>query len=547
MRFVTRAPGDRGQRIQLELGQVLLTAGPASLTIATSFGEAVVQPNTSLRLARSAAGARFEVTFGSAVVNQAGKTQQLTAGQKLEVGVPPVNPEHPAGAGPSALASVPPPGSASPEGTLRLEVYGNGARIRQPEQRDFSPLPPGTSQVAEGSRLELASDTSAVLHTAEGGLRLVGAGTFSLGGPGEARVRAEAGTVDLTPRSSTLTVAVPGGTIRVLAGSRASLRTETSGAKLSVAQGSAAVEAGKTNETLRGGEEALIKAGGTVQRLRSRGLDYADFLAPAGDSFAVHDPRPPSVVGLEVGARCETSAVVQLTSGGKTEVMGEKTINVPFRAGSHPYVVRCLTADGHPSEEVAHGSIAVTADAGTRRLPTQAAASVVDADGRNYTVLFQNQLPSVTVRWPRAPAAGSFVLSVKPSHGPVQSVSTAQPQYTFASGKLGEGIHELTFEGGGVRTKPTVVEIRFDNATPAASIVSPTDGSFGPGGQVQVAGTALPGSTVSVAGIELPQDDQHRFSGDVPAPTSEKALAIRFAHPQRGTHLYLRRISGANR
>jgi hypothetical protein len=239
--------------------------------------------------------------------------------------------------------------------------------------------------------------------------------------------------------------------------------------------------------------------------------------------------------------------VVQLIGAGKTEVVGERTVNVPLGPGGHPYVVRCLGADGRPGEEVAHGSIGVSADAGTRRLPTQPAASVVDADGRNYTVLFQNLLPSVTVRWPRAPAADSFVLSVKPPKGPAQSLSTKQPQYTFTSGKLVEGTHEFTFEGGGVRTNPTVVEIRFDNATPAASITSPADGSFGPGAQVRVAGSALPGSTVSVSGVELPQDDQHRFSGDVQAPSSERALAIRFVHPQRGAHLYLRRPSGANR
>jgi hypothetical protein len=92
-----------------------------------------------------------------------------------------------------------------------------------------------------------------------------------------------------------------------------------------------------------------------------------------------------------------------------------------------------------------------------------------------------------------------------------------------------------------------LVDIRFDNATPAASIVSPADGSFGPGAQVKVAGTAAPGSTVSVGGVELTQDDQHRFSGDVQAPSAERALAIRFVHPQRGAHIYLRRPAGANR
>jgi ferric-dicitrate binding protein FerR (iron transport regulator) len=547
LRFTART-GERGPRLELELGQVVLTAGSAPLTISTSFGEAVVQPNSSLRLTRSAAGAKFEVTFGSAVVNREGKSQELGATQKIEVGTQPAAADRAADAGPAGSASVAPPGSASPEGTLSLEVTGDDARIQAPDQREFVPLASGKSLVPEGSRLRLGADTSAVLHAAEGGVRLVGAGTFSLGGSGDARVRAEAGRLELAPQSNTVTVAVPGGTIRVLAGSRASLRTEDSGTKLSVAQGSMAVESGQAKETLRSGEKGLLKRSGALERLRTRGPDYADFRIVAGESCVVHDPKPPSVVGLESSKRCEGSAVVELGGGSnKTEVVGDKTLNVALRPGSHPYVVRCLNAEGEGTEEVARGSITVMSDAGTRRLPTQAASSVIDADGRNYVVMYQNQLPSVTVRWPRAPGASSFVLTIKPPHGSAQTITTGAPQHTFVSGKLTEGTHQFTFEGGGVRAKPTTVEIRFDNATPAASIASPADSSFGAGAQVSVAGTSLPGSTVSVAGVELKQDDQHRFSGDVPAPASDRALAIRFVHPQRGTHYYLRRASGAAR
>jgi hypothetical protein len=54
---------------------------------------------------------------------------------------------------------------------------------------------------------------------------------------------------------------------------------------------------------------------------------------------------------------------------------------------------------------------------------------------------------------------------------------------------------------------------------------------------------ALPGWAVSVAGRELAQDGQQRFSAEVAAPADASSLAIRFAHPQRGVHYYLRRPS----
>jgi hypothetical protein len=85
--------------------------------------------------------------------------------------------------------------------------------------------------------------------------------------------------------------------------------------------------------------------------------------------------------------------------------------------------------------------------------------------------------------------------------------------------------------------------VQFDNAAPTASISSPAERGFAPGASVAVAGMALPGWTVSVAGRDLPQDNQQRFSGEVTAPGDRSALTIRFAHPQRGVHYYLRRSS----
>jgi hypothetical protein len=87
------------------------------------------------------------------------------------------------------------------------------------------------------------------------------------------------------------------------------------------------------------------------------------------------------------------------------------------------------------------------------------------------------------------------------------------------------------------------VVVQFDNAAPTASISAPAERGFAPGATVSVTGSALPGWTVSVQGRELPQDGQQRFSGEAAAPSDVRALSIRFSHPQRGVHYYLRRSS----
>jgi hypothetical protein len=151
-------------------------------------------------------------------------------------------------------------------------------------------------------------------------------------------------------------------------------------------------------------------------------------------------------------------------------------------------------------------------------------------------------LPKVSVRWPNAPSAGPFSLQVRSSKGQ-KRFAAASGSVQLPTGALGEGSHELWFEGAGQRSRATTVVVQFDNAAPTASIGAPGERSFAPGATVSVAGSALPGWTVSVQGRELPQDAQQRFSGEAQAPSDVRALAIRFSHPQRGVHYYLRRSS----
>ncbi|HEY3495514.1 MAG TPA: hypothetical protein VGK73_12545 [Polyangiaceae bacterium] len=269
------------------------------------------------------------------------------------------------------------------------------------------------------------------------------------------------------------------------------------------------------------------------------GPSVVDFTAAAGDSFTVHDPRPPTALGFSAGGQCANGLIATINPGGarSRQTSGGQVVSVELAAGSHRYVIACIGDEQRP---IARGTIAVVHDAGSRKLPAAPPATTVDTDGRTYTVLYQNRLPKISVRWPAAPATGPFQLTARSPAGS-RTHATNEPLYSFPSGALGEGQHEFTFAGGGQRSRSTTVVIRFDNAAPAASIASPADGSFSPGASVQVSGTALPGFVVSVAGQDLGQDEQNRFSAQVTAPGGDRALAIRFSLPGRGTHYYLRR------
>ncbi len=269
---------------------------------------------------------------------------------------------------------------------------------------------------------------------------------------------------------------------------------------------------------------------------RPKGPDVVDLLAGAGDSLILHDPHPPTAIGFNT-SRCAGVAVLELGAK-RRQTVGVGTVSAAFPPGSQRYRLRC-DADREPFAE---GTINVLADAGSRRLSAAAPVNRIDADGRRYTILYQSLLPKVSVRWPNAASSGPFSLQVRSSKGQ-KRFPAASASVTLPTGALGEGSHELWFEGAGQRSRGTTVVVQFDNAAPTASISAPGERSFAPGATVSVAGSALPGWTVSVQGRELAQDAQQRFSGEAAAPSDVRALTIRFSHPQRGVHYYLRRSS----
>jgi hypothetical protein len=416
-----------------------------------------------------------------------------------------------------------------------------GATVRAPGEKAFAKLS-GDGTIAAGSTVRLAAGATAEVDRGGEHATLHGSGDFVVAEAGQSFVQARGGSVSFNSATRETTLTVPGGSLVVKTGATADVKVKSDATQVSVKAGVVELHSESGTEQLQAGEQGTLGAKGVTEVI-GRGPGYVDFTTSAGASFAVHDPSPPTAIGFATGGQCPEGAVVELDKG-RSRARGNGTVAILFPPGAHKYDIHCVDASGVRSEVAASGSIAVIHDGGTARIPRTAPSTLVDTDGRNYTVLYQNILPKITVRWPNAPQGSSYTVTVVAPGGKSETHSATSPSYSFPSGALREGTHKLSFEGAGGHSKPTTVDIRFDNAAPTATLTSPANGSFAQGSGVTVSGLALEGWKISVGGRALPLDDQLRFSGEVTAPAGERALAVLFENPHRGVHYYLRRSAG---
>jgi hypothetical protein len=232
--------------------------------------------------------------------------------------------------------------------------------------------------------------------------------------------------------------------------------------------------------------------------------------------------------------------------GGKQRTRGQGKVSAALPAGSHGYEVFCVNPDGSlVAAAIASGAISVVRDSGSAQLPVRAPSAQIDADGKRYTVLYQNLLPRITLVWPNAPKSSRYVVSAE-SNGKSSMWSSERASYAFKAGALREGSHTLVMTTpDGARSKPTTLEIRFDNAAPKASVSKPRDGGFAAGDSVDVAGVALPGFQVSLPGGKLELDAQSRFSGTIQTSSEHPDVVLRIESPRSGVHYYVRRARGS--
>jgi len=293
------------------------------------------------------------------------------------------------------------------------------------------------------------------------------------------------------------------------------------------------------SQSLNAGESVRLLANGTAS-IEGRSLDYADAQLSAGESVVIHDPAPPTALRFELGPGCAGSGVVRLFSGSSARgyAVGRGAVALAVPAGSYRYELRC-----EASESVAaQGRVQVLRDSGTRSIAAHPPTTTLQADGRDYTVLYQSRLPEITLHWRDAPEDKQLRL-IHEYEGQRETLSPNGPAHAFASGSLKEGRHVLHFEGSGKLSRPTTINVAFDNAAPTASISTPPRTRTEPGEPVTISGTMLSGWDVSVEGRPASRDAQGRFSASVPWPSERHAVAVRLSHPERGVHLYLRRAS----
>jgi hypothetical protein len=559
VRFLAKGPGASPGRVGVETGEAEVETGGAALEVETLLGAARFEPSSRVRVTASGTDARFEVLVGRAEIEGDGGTMTLgptqsfvvTSGRAIlessDAGVPDAAP-------PELDASA-----SAPAGlVVEAEVHGAGVRTGPPGKGPLTPLAQGRSEMLEGARLLVPDGASVVLSRGAERAMVVGQAEVVVGRAGGPLLESRGGRVVLTSPSVGTRIDVPGGSI-VLAVAGPGSRQ----AQVVVDHRSARVVAEAGQVELRGRMSTATLGAGQGGSLDDKGLAQADanvptaadVTVPSGESSVIHSPRGAAAVRIRFDGVCPGDALVEVVSGKARRSVfvrgdGPAAALVALGLGSHTNRVRCVDADGRPGEARPGGSIQVVRDSGAQPVPRTAPSNFVDADGRRYSVLYQNLLPQITARWPRAPSDRATVLHLEPAKGPAQVIQAPRGTAAVPPGAIVEGEYRFWFEAEGdppARSPETTLRVAFDNAAPAAEVQLPAEGQAIEG-VVHVAGVAVEGAAVSVDGVAIPLDPAFRFRGDVPAPTGEKrdrSIAVRIAHPSHGVHYYLRTIGGA--
>ncbi len=553
----------------LQLGEATISGFDSADSAWTlEIGNARLSPGSELRMRAGDDAMRFEVVVGSAVVERAdgGGAESLAPGDILEIELgaaevrrvdrepAPVEAAAPIDAAASADAGVPDaaPVEATPEVTV--EIDGRGSRVRLPGEQRWTELPPGAHRLPPGAELRLGRRGSVELSGESGQIGFEAPGELVIGQPSGPMARVRSGDGWVRAITGDVAMEVPGGEVRARAGSggsRASVEIERDRTRVRSLLGAVDLAGkGGARGAVTAGERAELTHSGQL-RILDQAPARADVVISAGESPMVHDPRPPTAVGIRFGSACEGEGIVELSASASfrgelvvSKGRGQANVRLDRRPSVNHYRVRCIEQGGLADRATVDGTIRVVRDAATRDLPRAAPTNTVDADGRRYTVLYQNRLPQLTFQWPGTSDSGPYKLHLAPERGQAQTFDSDKPTYRARADELDEGTYEYYFQGASTRSKTSVLRIEFDNAAPSASLQLPSVSQSWRGSSVSVAGTALPGSEVSVDGTAVPLDRQGRFSTEVKLPVASGSIAVRLAHPRLGLHYYLRRDGG---
>ncbi|MEO8181786.1 MAG: hypothetical protein ABI895_23380 [Deltaproteobacteria bacterium] len=538
LRFASTPPVDHSLDIALELGSITVQAAQSGLTIQTRSGPARIAAGSRVSLSASPGGLRFKVQVGRAFFGASGP---ISAGEGLLIDPKGTLTRFGAGEPASAVvASQTLPDAASAQLAAGLpeqvaaHVTGRHASVRT--EAGWAALPEGATHLSAGTELNLERNTSVLLEQRDQRAVLQKSGRYVVAPRPGVLVAAASGALS-AGGSGTVRIEVPGGTIEIVPQGQASILLSDQLVRIDVQAREASLHTRAGVQRIGAGERAALHADGRTS-IEGRSLDYADLQLDAGESLIIHDPAPPTAVRFAFGAACPESGALQLLRDGKARAyaVGRAAVALPITPGDYRYELRCA-AD---KPVAATGSLAVQRDGGTRRMAARQPVATLQADGRDYTILYQNRLPDITLVWGDAPSGQALSL-IHEFESKSDSIALAEPTHVFASGSLAEGKHVLHFVGGGKISRRTTANVVFDNAAPKASISTPVSVAVAPGDELTITGTALPGWDVSIEGQPAKRDAQGRFSLPVTWPRERHALAIRLSHPERGVHVYLRR------
>jgi hypothetical protein len=379
--------------------------------------------------------------------------------------------------------------------------------------------------LGSGARLRVDAGDALAFALEAGGAQAVATGPATLGLPGGAVALGGPGTTPSAAAESRLDAGPRDTRVAMLRGG--AVLTGEAGTELAMARG----------------ETALLTRAGAIRVVEAI-PSYFDLRARAGESFTIHDPRPPSAVQFQFDDRCPEGGIIELDRDARFRTAkvsaGRDFANILLPAGAWAYRLRC-TSNGGEGAAVASGRISVVRDDGRRPLPTLQSVNDIDADGRNYRISYQSEIPTLVVHLRNPGAVHKLHLASAGKEQTFDSGSgSGSSSITVPGARLREGTYSYWVDRDGVRgDRVSTLTIDFDQTAPQVYIESPNDGQPW-NGDIDVRGAVLPDWTAAVDDIAIPIDRQRRFSAKVGAPGG-KALAIRLSHPQRGVHYYLRR------
>lgn len=501
---------DADMRVDLDFGRASLITTTETVAFETELGLARIAPDSQLLVERDGEEGAFVATLESGearILRLDGVEIVLEAGR-------PVGGEAPGEDEGAEDAS----GEASPD----AGATGANEAASEPER------------VAEGGDPRRYERGSGSVTLEVGVARLL---------PSPGWLSVEVGRAIIETGDEDIPIRIPGADLVARAGgTRASAEVGANALDLEVFTGGVEIHPDRGGEELIGAGETLHFADGELT-ISGRGPSRVDLVVAAGGTIKILDPHPPSNVGFTLPAECEGQGWVERMRGDERSDWDAGVDQVALRldAGRHLLRFRCLR-DGRPGPVVSRARVLIQQNAGQAPLAPPPPVTEVELDGRTYRVHYQNRLPQIHVRWPRAPGPGPYTLEFT-RRGRTQSMTAASADFRLGGRRLGEGDYRLVAKNAeGRPSRPTSIHISFDNAATGASLMTPADGSFGEEEPVVVTGTAVQGARVAIEGGSASVDGAGRFTGRAWVPRGRRGFAVRVSLPGHSPQYFIRRI-----